>query len=83
MTERTKESAFTAIIQEFSSPEEINERPESSPSKRIKSLFPAYRKTVHGPLAAQRIGLEHIRASCRHFDDWLMKLENYAAAGTA
>ena len=79
MTERTKESAFTSIIREFSSPEEINEKPESAPSKRIKALFPAYRKTLHGPLTAQRIGLEHIRASCRHFDDWLMKLEHYAA----
>ena len=81
MTERTKESAFTAIIREFSSPEEINEKPESAPSKRIKALFPAYRKPLHGPLAAQRIGLEHIRKSCRHFDDWLIKMEHYATDG--
>ena len=83
MTEKEKESEFTAIIKEFPSPEEINERPESAPSKRIKSLFPAYSKTVHGPLVTQHIGVQQIRQSCRHFDDWLMKLESYAAAGAS
>ncbi|MBK1833910.1 DUF4276 family protein [Roseibacillus ishigakijimensis] len=60
------------------SPEEINERPESAPSKRILQIFPAFRKTLHGPTAAKRIGLETLRRKCPHFDSWLSDLENFA-----
>lgn len=83
MTAIEKQSRFAAILEKYSSPEEINDRPEFAPSKRIISIFPAYRKTVHGPLAAKRIGLKQIRQVCPHFDDWLVKLENYAAAQDA
>jgi len=77
MTANEKQSRFIAILEKFSSPEEINERPEFAPSKQIKSIFPAYRKVVHGPLTAQRIGLKRIRQACPHFDNWLGKLESY------
>ena len=67
---------FTAICGSYS-PEDINESEETAPSKRIFKLFPAYRKTVHGPLAAQKIGLAKIRAVCPHFDGWLKRLEAF------
>lgn len=81
MTAREKQADFAAILSSFSSPEEINERPEFAPSKRIRNIFPGYRKTLHGPLTAGRIGLERIRSNCPHFNQWLTKLENYAAIG--
>jgi hypothetical protein len=59
-------------------PEEINERPEFAPSKRIIDLFPAYKKTLHGPTTAARIGLETIRNECPHFNEWMNKLEAFA-----
>lgn len=58
-------------------PEEINETPASSPSKRLEKVFPSYKKTLHGPTAAKRIGLAAIRARCPHFDQWLTALESF------
>jgi hypothetical protein len=61
-------------------PEEINERPKFAPSKRIADLFPGYKKTLHGPTTAARIGLDQIRKECPHFHNWMNKLEACAAA---
>lgn len=56
-------------------PEEINEGRETAPSKRLKQVFPSFQKTLHGPTAAKRIGLQAIRARCPHFNDWITRLE--------
>lgn len=74
-----KQPQFAAIRDAVATPEEINERSEWAPSKRITKLFPDYRKTLHGPIVAGRIGLERIRAECAHFAWWLGQLESYAA----
>lgn len=66
---------------QFASPEDINEHPESSPSHRIRAMCPAYRKVLHGPSAANRLGLDTIRGACPHFAEWLHALE--AASGIA
>ena len=31
--------------------------------------------SLHGPIVAERIGLEILRAKCTHFDRWVTKLE--------
>jgi len=80
MTEPRKQSEFEAIRASVDTPEDINERPDFAPSKRIEALFPAYKKTLHGPTAAGRIGLEKIRSECPHFDGWLKRLESFAAS---
>ena len=80
MTENRKQPQFAAIRAGVATPEEINERPQYAPSKQIASLFPAYKKTLHGPTTASRIGLERIRAECPHFHDWMGKLEAFAAS---
>ena len=56
-------------------PEDINDGPNTAPSKRILSAMKGYQKTFHGPLIACDIGLDAIRANCPHFDSWLKKLE--------
>ena len=63
------------VSKAFSTPEEINDSPDTAPSKRIKKIFRFYRKTYHGPLIAQKIGLQAIREKCRHFHEWLVKIE--------
>ena len=78
MTDPTKEPAFAAICRSFGTPEAINDRPEYAPSKRIEALFPSYRKPLHGPNAAARIGLSQIRGCCHHFDVWMTRLEAFA-----
>jgi hypothetical protein len=59
----------------FPTPEDINDDPETAPSKRIIRILPGYQKTLYGPLVAKRIGLEIIRRECPHFNEWLMWLE--------
>lgn len=68
-------ASFAAIVQECGSPEQINERPDLSPSRRIKRLAADYQKDIDGPNTASRIGLIRIRQSCPHFSEWLACLE--------
>ena len=59
------------------SPEMINDGSETAPSKRIIAEIPEYSgaKASAGPIVASHIGLDALRASCRHFGEWLNKLE--------
>lgn len=58
-------------------PEEINESPQSAPSKRIIKYLPEYngQKAQVGPLVASDIGLTALRLHCPHFNEWISKLE--------
>jgi hypothetical protein len=78
MTEPPKQPLFAAICSSVETPERINERPQQNPAARIRSIFPAYRRVLHGPTAAERIGLPLIRNRCKHFDNWLVRLEEFA-----
>lgn len=69
---------FARLCSYYESPEEINDGHETAPSKRIVNIFPAYKKTLHGPTAAKRIGLSKIRSACPHFNAWLERLESMA-----
>ena len=62
----------------FPTPEDINDKPNSAPSKRVLSLYSAYQKVIEGTLAAQEVGLETMRQECRHFAAWLSRLESLA-----
>lgn len=61
------------IIQDFNNPELINNSPQTSPSHRLKNIFPRYRKVTHGRIIAQNITITHIRNKCKHFDEWCKK----------
>lgn len=78
LNEPTKQNQIEALRTKVVTPEEINEHPQSAPSKQIEAIFPAYKKTLHGPTVANRIGLDRIRAECPHFNDWINKLEAFA-----
>ena len=59
------------------SPEHINDGYDSHPSARLRKLLrPGFHKLRHGLAVAQRIGLDRIRAECRHFDSWMKRLES-------
>ncbi len=70
---------FAAICSSADSPEEVNEQPQTAPSKRILGLYPEFRKTLHGPIVAQKIGLALMRRKCPHLNAWLTRLEEFAA----
>lgn len=65
-----------AIRDQFSSPEEINDSPTTSPSKRIEQLLPNYNKPFLGTLAILEIGFDVIRRECPHFNRWIQQLES-------
>ena len=67
---------FQAIRDSFATPEEIDDSPDTAPSRRIEKLIPGYRKPLSGTLAAQAIGLPRIRSECPHVSDWLDRLES-------
>jgi len=66
---------FDEAVKECGEPEAIDDDPETAPSKRIESAAPHYDKVVHGPIAAQRIGLKCMQEACPHFKSWLEQIE--------
>jgi hypothetical protein len=58
-------------------PEAIDDSPETAPSRRLLE-HSQYRKTIHGPMIAERIGLGEIRTKCPGFDAWLAMIESWA-----
>jgi hypothetical protein len=62
-------------VADESSPEMINDGIETAPSKRIKSIYPRYGKTLDGPHVVADIGLDEIRRQCPHADRWLSAIE--------
>ena len=70
--------SFQAIRNEFDTPEQINDSPDTAPSKRVLDLVPGYQQPLLGTLAAQDIGLDAIRRECPQFSDWIERLEDRA-----
>ena len=66
---------FQEIRDQFDSPEEIDDSPDTAPSRRIVELVPRYQKPLMGNLAALEIGLDAIRTECPNFQTWLERLE--------
>lgn len=61
-------------------PELINDGPSTAPSKRILQHIPEYNKASAGPVIAQQIGLSVLRDKCKHFDEWVTRLEELGEA---
>ena len=69
------QATLQKIRDAFTTPEHINDSPETSPSKRLeKTLQPKYKKTRHGPLIAEQVTLGTMERECRHFKSWLDRL---------
>jgi hypothetical protein len=71
-----KELELNIIRASFKTPEEINDNPNTAPSKRLEGIFPIYNKPFYGMVISKRIGLQAIRAECPHFHEWVSRLEN-------
>lgn len=59
-------------------PEEIDNSPVSAPSKRIEKALSKkykYNKPKSGAMVTRSVGIEALREKCKHFNDWLVKLE--------
>ena len=65
------------IRRSASTPEHINDGSETHPSARLQRLLrPRYRKVLHGRAVSKRVGIDRMRAECKHFDSWLKRLES-------
>jgi len=62
------------IIQEYPNPEDINNNPETAPSKRILKLYPQYDKVADGNLAVDEIGMNKILEKNPRFKAWVDKI---------
>ena len=71
-------SKFQAIRGNFQTPEDINDSPDTAPSKRVGKLYPRYQKPLMGVAAMQQIGLDAVRAACPLFNGWVETLEQRA-----
>jgi hypothetical protein len=69
------------IRNDFLTPEEINDNPNTAPSKRVLGLYPSYQKVIEGTVAARAVGLANIRRECPHFNSWIARLESLAPLG--
>ena len=69
---------FQAIRDEFRTPEEINDSPDTAPSRRVRNLYEGYQKPLMGVLAVKAIGLDAIREECPLFSGWIEALERRA-----
>jgi hypothetical protein len=70
-----------AVLEKEGNPEAIDDGYESCPSRRIEGLVRGYRKRLHGPIVAGRIGLMKLRECCQHFGAWVGKLEQLEIVG--
>ncbi|WP_324692126.1 DUF4276 family protein [Cobetia sp. D5] len=74
--DRSALAPLQQIRNSFTSPEEINNSPQTAPSKRIQGIYPRYDKPLHGTLAALEMGTDSIRQACPLFSDWLERIED-------
>ncbi|CAM2138238.1 DUF4276 family protein [Pararobbsia alpina] len=74
------EARLAQVREAFPTPEHINNSFETKPSKRLEQLLrPGYKKTRHGPLAAERVTLETMERECPHFRAWMDRLRQLGA----
>ena len=78
--ERKCDSLFTAMRM-IGNPELINDKPETSPSKRIinaieskQKPFYSYNKPRTGKYIASKVGIDILRSLCPHLNDWIQQL---------
>ena len=67
--------AIQSAIDEFESPEDINNKPETAPSSRLLNAISGYDKVVFGSLLAEEITLSTIRSKCPLFNSWIERIE--------
>lgn len=67
--------SIQAAIDEYESPEDINNKPETAPSSRLKDAIAGYDKVVYGSLLAEEMTLSTIRSKCPLFNSWIERIE--------
>jgi hypothetical protein len=66
---------FQTVRDEFATPEDINDDPNTAPSKRVRHAYPGYQKVMDGTLGARSVGVDNMRRECPHFRERIERLE--------
>ncbi len=64
------------ILSRCGEPEQINDKAQTAPSKRLEILSSRFKKTTTGINIAREIGIDTMRKACPLFNEWINKLEN-------
>ena len=76
---RSFEGKLADARQGAQSPEHINDGVDTHPSARLLNLLrPRYKKVMHGAGVSTKVGIDRMRAECRHFNRWLSRIEDLA-----
>lgn len=67
-------AAVNGIMRRYPNPEDINDGPNTAPSKRILNIIQNYEKVIDGNLMALEIGIEVILEKCPRFSAWVESL---------
>ena len=74
-----KDKAIQKLVEmaQGKNPELINDHPDTAPSKRIIKEIKVYEKnkSTSGPNVVESIGILSLKEKCRHFGEWIKKLE--------
>lgn len=73
--EDDKTEEIVSIRKHFDSLEDIND--DLPPSKRIRSIYPSYKKTFHSYFVLSEIGIAKLRESSLRFDQWLHRIADF------
>ncbi|WP_127136004.1 DUF4276 family protein [Flagellimonas oceanensis] len=65
---------LNSIFEEYPNPEDINDDPNTAPSKRLIKNIRGYDKVLHGSLLLDEITIEVILQKCPRFSCWVNKL---------
>jgi len=63
------------ILDQYANPEDINNSPETAPSKRLARIF-GYDKVDDGELIFGMMTIESILEKCRRFAEWVKMIES-------
>lgn len=63
------------ILENYPNPEDINNHPDTAPSKRLIRIF-GYDKTGDGELIFEMLGIDRLLQKCPRFAEWMEKLVN-------
>ncbi len=68
------------IVAQYPNPEDINQSPETAPSKRLLSIY-SYKKVTHSAIVLKDVNIDDLRNLCPRFDAWVSHIEAALANG--
>mgnify|MGYP003592145528 CR=1 FL=1 len=75
-TSYTKSQIQDLLHSVHGNPESINHGAETHPKKRLQKWFQGYSEKADSVTLLEKIGIEQIRSSCPHFNNWLTQIEH-------